>query len=293
MLVLILVLWWFDPSTVGLHEFYGARLARCYLGASQAAATENRVSVERPDDVMPLEEDSGLPIHLVCCAANQFWGEPLSTLHRGARSAVLSRFGIALGDHWIADPKLRLSSAMTASGAAFDSLMGELSLTLGRAVPFVMTALNLRLGLWVRNPAGCGNRGQGKIWFPGQFFLREMIGWAQCRPDRKNAGTYMHLSDGGHFENLALYELIRRHCRYIIVSDAGEDRDFAFTDFGRATRRVREDFGVEIEIDLSPLRPGADGYSEQHVAVVTWFKGQNTRMVRILDGSQTAVQVIQ
>ena len=58
-----------------------------------------------------------------------------------------------------------------------------------------------------------------------------MVGRAECRTD-KYAGAYVHLSDGGHFENLALYELIRRHCRYIIVSDAGEDQELAFTDLG-------------------------------------------------------------
>ncbi len=52
-----------------------------------------------------------------------------------------------------------------------------------------------------------------------------------------------------------LYELVRRHCRYIIVSDCGADPQVAFDDFGNAARRIREDFGIEIDIDLSPLRP--------------------------------------
>jgi len=278
-IVLGLVLLLFDPVKFGLHEFYRSRVTRCYLGASQneqsdgsnaetdqSAPSGNRMMVECPDDDMYLCDDNGRPIHLICCAANHFWGDPLSTLHRGARSVTLSRFGIALGNHWIRDDSLLLSSAITASAAAFNSLMGELNLQLGRAVPFVMTALNLRLGLWVKNPAHSHHRPLKNIIFPGQFFVKEMLGWAQCRTD-EYAGAYVHLSDGGHFENLALYELIRRHCRYIIVSDAGEDRELAFTDFGRAVRRVREDFGVEIEIDLTPLRLNADAMSKQHIAV--------------------------
>jgi hypothetical protein len=265
--ILALVLLLFDPATVGLHQFYRARLSRCYLGASLASSPPNRDWAEHPDEDMRLKDACGLPIHLVCCAANQFWGDPLSTLHRGARSVVLSRFGIALGDHYVDDEDLRLSSALTASAAAFNSMMGDLNVTLGRAVPFVMTALNLRLGLWVKNPASQRRRSWKYRWFPGLFFVNEMLGIAQCSTDGQDAKSYMHLSDGGHFENLALYELIRRHCRYIFVSDAGEDKEFAFTDFGRAARRVREDFGVEIEINLAPLRPGADGLSQQHVAV--------------------------
>ena len=56
--------------------------------------------------------------------------------------------------------------------------------------------------------------------------------------------SYLHLSDGGHFENLALYELVRRHCRYVIVSDCGADADVAFDDLANAIRRIREDFGI-------------------------------------------------
>lgn len=78
----------------------------------------------------------------------------------------------------------------------------------------------------------------------------------------------LHLSDGGHFENLGLYELVRRHCRYVIVSDAGEDADLAFDDLGNAIRRVREDFSVEIDLDVDRLRT-VNGLSQQHVAVGT------------------------
>jgi hypothetical protein len=51
------------------------------------------------------------------------------------------------------------------------------------------------------------------------------------------------------------------------VSDCGADPEVAFDDLGNAVRRVREDFGVEIELDLDPLRPNAQGLSRQHVAV--------------------------
>ncbi len=273
--VLLAVAWLFDPARVGMHEFYRARLTRCYLGGGNINESNGQVSIECPGDDMKLADDKDKPIHLICCAANQLWGDPLGTLHRGARSAVLSRHGIAIGDSWKEDKDLWLSSAMTASAAAFNSLMGERNMELGRAVAFVMTALNLRLGLWVKNPANCKRHDWPAAtarWLqekcPGLLFFKEMLGIAQCRTDER-AAAYMHLSDGGHFENLALYELIRRHCRYIIVSDAGQDPEFDFTDFGRATRRVREDFGVEIEINLAPLKPDADGISKQHLAVGT------------------------
>jgi hypothetical protein len=86
---------------------------------------------------------------------------------------------------------------------------------------------------------------------------------------RRAHAPAVHLSDGGHFENLGLYELVRRHCRRIIVSDAGEDPTEAFHDLANAIRRIREDFGVEIAIDVAPLRHGSDGFAKQHVTVGT------------------------
>jgi hypothetical protein len=68
------------------------------------------------------------------------------------------------------------------------------------------------------------------------------------------------LSDGGHFENLAMYELIRRRVRCIVVCDGGQDNDFTFSDLSNLTERVRVDFGAKIDFDvegfgLSGLRP--------------------------------------
>src|SRR5207244_538415 len=117
---------------------------------------------------------------------------------------------------------------------------------LGLTVAFLMTALNLRLGLWVAGPR---NRNRHRRRLPGAFFFREMFGltWSDSpRPHLDEAdpldrykpalpqpgddSSYLHLSDGAHFENLALYELVRRHCRYIIVSDCGADPQYSFDD---------------------------------------------------------------
>ncbi len=65
---------------------------------------------------------------------------------------------------------------------------------------------------------------------------------------------WVYLSDGGHFENLGVYELVRRRCRLIIACDAGQDGDVTFEDLGNAIERCRADFGVNIEIDLGNLR---------------------------------------
>jgi Patatin-like phospholipase len=247
--------------------------------AAELAADRERPEDERVYGAINTSDSCRIrPLHLVCCAANDLGGDHLENLARGSRSGVLSKFGFAIGNYWKTWEKepeketLGLASAITASAAAFNSNMGSLSMTLGAGVTFLCTALNLRLGLWLPHPLSA-RFGAPKL-LPGSLFLKEMFGATKSglRPRAMSptpAAPYVHLSDGGHFENLALYELVRRHCRYIIVSDCGADPEVTFDDFGNAVRRIREDFGVEIDIDLSPLMPDEKRISKQHVAVGT------------------------
>lgn len=326
----------FDPARVGMHDFYRSRICRCYLGAARAAYQPKPwpTSEQFGDDLtlgeMRQYTQNQRPIHLVCCAANNIAGDTLGSLYRGARSAVISPFGISLGNNAATCDDLRFSSALTASAAAFNSQMGRVSMDLGPAVAFVMSAFNLRLGLWVPHPLMVNPRPPT---LAGRPFFYEMFGLTQCDPvppektnlghegkkpstnpvikglktfaqhiDRKvinpvarqkkvkemkakvtelsaQAGQYsekhlrdlqfLHLSDGAHFENLGLYELVRRHCRYIIVSDCGTDPEVAFDDLAIALRSIREDFGVEIDLDVSPLRAESSGHARQHAVVGT------------------------
>ena len=103
--------------------------------------------------------------------------------------------------------------------------MGMVSKRVGPAVSFLMTMLNLRLGLWVRHPKS--PLPHPRRW-PGFLLYREMFGLTSASGKTDGAEVPkemrdLHLSDGGHFENVGLYELVRRHCRYIVVSDCGAD----------------------------------------------------------------------
>jgi energy-coupling factor transporter ATP-binding protein EcfA2 len=62
-----------------------------------------------------------------------------------------------------------------------------------------------------------------------------------------DVSKYVYLTDGAHFENLALYELVRRECDFIIASDAGEDGGYVFSDLANAIRKCRTDLGAEID----------------------------------------------
>jgi hypothetical protein len=80
---------------------------------------------------------------------------------------------------------------------------------------------------------------------------------------------YVYLSDGGHFENLGLYELIRRRVKYIIVSDADADKDYQFGDLANAIEKCKVDFGVQIEMgEYMTIAPvAATKLSATHFAI--------------------------
>jgi hypothetical protein len=107
----------------------------------------------------------------------------------------------------------------------------------------VMTLFNARLGWWLGNPASPG----GYWRYPGPLFgVRPFLDEALGLTDDSNRWVY--LSDGGHFDNLGLYEMVIRRCGLIVVCDAGADPTFGFQDLGNAVRKVRVDLGVSIEL---------------------------------------------
>jgi hypothetical protein len=64
---------------------------------------------------------------------------------------------------------------------------------------------------------------------------------------------YVYLSDGGHFENLALYEMVLRRCNLIVLADGAADPKYEFSDLGNAIRKIRIDLGIRIEFDEMPI----------------------------------------
>jgi hypothetical protein len=113
---------------------------------------------------------------------------------------------------------------------------------------FLMSVFDVRLGQWLGNPRRKDffNRSGPQVSL--LYLLSELFALTD------DTRRYVYLSDGGHFENLALYELVRRRCTHIIACDAGEDGGFSFHDLGNAVRKCRTDLGVEITFEKDPLQ---------------------------------------
>jgi len=152
-----------------------------------------------------------------------------------------------------------LATAMAISGAAASSYMGLGSMP---TLASLLTFLNVRLGFWIRNQKTNAN-GRG---YPGfGCLMREMFGVGMTENDR-----WLNLSDGGHIENLAIYELLRRRCKFIISVDGEADPNYTFEGLMTLVRHAQIDFGARIKVDLSDIRPDPKtGYSRAHAALCT------------------------
>ena len=170
---------------------------------------------------------------------------------------------------------IMLGTAVAISGAAANPNQGYHTST---AVAFLMTVFNVRLGWWLGNPAGSKPSSNGPT-FGLVYTLAELFGTTSSE------STFVNLSDGGHFDNLGLYELVRRRCRYIIVCDAEQDDGLEFGGLATVIRMCRTDFGAEIKICLSQIARQPDDkpecFSGCHHAVgdITYADGTTGKLV--------------
>lgn len=171
---------------------------------------------------------------------------------------------------------ITLAGAMSISGAAVSPSMGYHS---SSSTAFLMTLFNLRLGAWLPNPLCWKNLGTQDPTTRKRHalmpFLRELGGSTADDTDE------VYLSDGGHFENLGVYEMIRRRCRYIFVSDGGCDPLFDFTDLGNAIRKISIDLRTDIEFGPIKLgaRPPIAGRIAYAIATIKYPEGRQGKLI--------------
>ena len=154
---------------------------------------------------------------------------------------------------------LSLPAAVAMSGAAISPSMGKMT---ARPLRFLMALANVRLGVWVPNPRWVAADGENPV--PSRprpsYLVRELLGFNSV------GAKYLYVTDGGHYENLGLVELLRRGCTDIYCLDAsGVGGDGAeFKTLGDAIALARSELNVEIEFsgeegeNPEELSPGKD-----------------------------------
>jgi hypothetical protein len=262
-----------NVNRFSLHALYRNRIIRAFLGGSNPHRNPNPFTDFDVGDNLRMfnlwprrdaaEQRSKTcsnnwkPFHIINMALNivstkklawqQRKAEPFtaSPLHSGSSCVNVDVNGVRIGG--FRDSKtygdsrgISVGTAVAISGAAASPSMGYHS---SPPLALLLTLFNARLGWWLGNPGPKGDstyesEGPALAFLP---LFYEMFGLTT------DENSYVYLSDGGHFENLALYEMVRRRCRFIVVSDAGCDPDFEFEDLGNAVRKISLDLGVTIE----------------------------------------------
>jgi hypothetical protein len=234
-----------DINAISMHSYYRSRLAAAFLPEVNTSQrhldADTHPMMFRLADIGP---GNGAPYHIINTTLNTTSSKNATYRARNGESFILAPLycgSRATGYRRTSDylrGQLTLSTAFSVSGAAIDP---DMSQTRARPISFLMTLLNVRLGFWTDNPRRIVRRLRWPAWYG--LMLREMLGIGLSETQAK-----IHLADGGHFDNLGLYELLRRRCRFIIVSDAGADPDCTLADLGQAVQRARADLGADVRI---------------------------------------------
>lgn len=290
------------PGGVSLHVPYRRYLARCFAVVVRWKGGEPAVAVPVPSDRIAISSlrspEHGIrwPDLVLGASANlsdrgvaPAGTHTLSVAIDSERYTIPARLGASLA---IADleamrgrrmlgawtqPTLSLGAAVAISGAALAPEMGQLTQPRFRAL---MTALNIRLGVWMPNPlvprarqAVRDRRGGAFAVGFSQLFM-EMVG---LNPSRANV---VYTTDGGHRENLGLVELLRRGCTEIWAVDSSTDPPGAAPSLMQTMLMAETDLGCRIELDLGRFRLDARR-RPTHVTAHGWATYANGTRARL------------
>jgi hypothetical protein len=262
-----------NPNAISFHRYYRKQLADCFL---QFSGTWRNTPIK---DIFNIEskEKSGYiaPYPLINTCLNlqapngkdKFKGAKASDYFLLSPLYCGSKLTEYVPTDSYADYKgMTLPAAVTISAAAVNPGMGIYSSPI---LSVLMTIFNARLGFWISNPLKV-QKIKTIVWWP-LYFFKELL---------SSIGTnnrMLNISDGGHIENLAVYELLRRRCRLILAVDGGEDPAYTFADLENLVIRARNELGIDIrfregEEPENLIRPKPSfGYSKQRFAIADLY----------------------
>ena len=258
--------WWVNVNQFSLHGTYRDRLIRAYLGASRGerrmATANSFTGFDKQDDISLYKLFHKKPFHVVNMTLNLAKTQNLQWQLRKAESFTATPFhcgssNMGKGSGCYRSSKLygatksgepiTLGTSAAISGAAATPSMGYF--TQSAPVSALMALFNVRLGWWLGNP---GTKGEA-TYQKNAPELSPLPLVSEALGLTSDTSRYVYLSDGGHFDNLGLYEMVLRRCKLIVLCDAGADSEFGFSDLGNAIHKIRVDMGISIEFDSGDM----------------------------------------
>jgi hypothetical protein len=267
------ITWYFDSNAYSLHQFYRDRLEAAFLAPQVVGGSNSAAGNASPIKLSDIDTTQA-PYLLVNAALNV---QGSAEANRRGRNADFFAFtphfvgcdltlyaptNIPLRaltvDMQTVDPRLDLAAAMAISGAAASSNMGSNTI---RVLSPTLAFLNVRLGYWLRNPRALGPQAAPSVkeylnnLRSNLYLLAEMLGLLD------ETSEYIYLTDGGHIENLGIYELLKRGCQLIVAVDAEADPTLSFSSLLKLERYARIDLGVRIDLPWEEIRTTNDRVS--------------------------------
>jgi hypothetical protein len=260
------------PNANSLHRLYRDRLSKAFLfdptppagarpGLNIPSIAQGRDFVElntRLSDLCPINRTTGepelkAPYHLINAALNIQGSDYANRRGRNADFFLFSALYLGSEATGYAEtvkfervqPGLDLATAIAISGAAASSNMGSSSI---KSLTPTLALLNVRLGYWLVNPKYIDAPGKP------QHRSTPLYLWSEISGRLYENSDSVYLTDGGHIENLGVYELLRRRCKVIIAVDAEADGPMNFSALMTLQRYARIDLGILIDLPWRAIR---------------------------------------
>ena len=251
--------WWANLNYVSLNRMYRDRLMEAFMPDLRAIISGESQYEAWGADTGYIANMAQRPYHLVNShvvltssihakergrTGDSFLISPKFCGSRATGFQKTSCFTVRESENH--DGSITLATATAISGAAFNPRVGPGGADTLLNNPIVSSMLsyyNLRLGCWLGNPKRENEYNQSR-----PIFYREGLKGLLSMSFQEDA-RMIELTDGGHFENTGIYELLQRRTDVIILADATADREFNFKDVGIAIERARADAGVDVRFD--------------------------------------------
>ena len=240
-----------NVNQTGLHKLYRDQLSNTFLPNTEKG-TSQKLSAMNPEH--------RAPYHLINATINLPSSDNRVLRDRMCDFFIFSKhwsgassIGYEPTKEWKSNgQEIDLATAMAISGAAAAPQMGKKSRPSFFAL---LTLLNVRLGYWIASPEKKTKATPGFL-----CLLREMTGIGM-----NEKSTWLNLSDGGHIENMGVYELLKRRCKFIICVDGEADPKLTFEGQLSMVRHAQIDLGIRLEPKLDDIRlDPKSNYSRTH-----------------------------
>ncbi|WP_336204381.1 hypothetical protein [Nonomuraea sp. LPB2021202275-12-8] len=248
-LLLLLFALTVHANRTSLHHTYSRRLDRAYLVRT---GDDGMAPVRLSQVTLADTHAEGLPRLLVCASVNLRAVE--SAEGEGCASFVFSADYVGSAAIGEASPdvaqSLKAATLVAASGAAVAPNMGRYT---GQASRIALALTNLRLGLWLPNPVFTRPPNRLEEHLPrrlvdGWYEPGPLSTWRETVGDLSARHRYVFISDGGHWDNSGVVELLRRRCRTVFAVDASVD-EHRVGNLLRLIALARAELGIEFDAD--------------------------------------------